>query len=120
MSLRDELLSEPLRKNLVTIRGRKFTVLEIDDAESARLMASCRKPNGKWIEDDMLDNKLLSRCIRDEHEAEVFSMEEWKEWRKLGRGWTGPLRSEVLTINGLQNDDVGRELKNSDTTASSA
>ena len=68
MNLRDELLSEPLRRNLVTIREKKFTILEMDDAETARLAAACRKSNGKWIEDDMFDGKLLSRCVRDEQE----------------------------------------------------
>jgi len=118
-SLRDELLSEPLRKSAVTIRGKSFVILEMDEGECGRLMASCRKANGKWIAEDMPDGKLLSRCVRDSQENEVFGMDEWKEWRKLGRGWTGPLRREVLSLNGLDEDDVGREVKNSETTESS-
>jgi hypothetical protein len=118
-SLRDELLSEPLRKNLVEIRGKRFTIIEVDDAEMERLMSSCRRPSGKWIDESMPDGKLLSRCVRDENEQEVFGMDEWQEWKKLGRGWTGALRREVLKLNSLDEDDVGREVKNSDTAASS-
>jgi hypothetical protein len=118
-SLRDELLSEPLIKRRVVIRGKQFTILEADDGELGRLMASCRKADGKWIAEDMVDCKLLSRCVKDAEEKDIFGLDEWKEWRRLGRGWTGPLRREVMSLNGLDNDDVGIEVKNSDTTTSS-
>ena len=117
-SLRERLEAKPLQQIVVTVRGERFTVVEIDRAERSRISAACVDKHGKR-DFEMLEGMLLSRCVRDpDTDTEVYSVEEWSKWNALGSGTTGPLMAEVMKLNGLDNEDVGREVKNSDTTTS--
>ena len=115
-SLRERLEAKKLEQIEVTIRGERFTVIELDRAERSRTFAECRDKTGKsnW---QKLEGVMLSKCVRDsETGGEVYSVDEWSAWDKLGSGMTGPLFGEIMRLNGLDDQDVGREVKNSDTT----
>ena len=117
-SLRERLEAKPLEQTVLIIRGEKFAVNEIDRAERSRILASCTDKHG--VRDyQKLEGVLLSRCVRDHvADAEIYSVDEWSKWDALGSGITGPLMAEVMRHNGLDSDDVGREVKNSETTTS--
>lgn len=115
-SLRERLEATPLQQTILTIRNERFTVSEIDRAERARIVADCNDKHGKrdFLK---LEGVLLSRCVSDAINGDpIYSVDEWQMWDRLGSGLTGPLMSEVMRHNGLDNEDVGREVKNSDTT----
>lgn len=119
MSLRERLEAKGLERSTITVRNEKFVVLELDRAERSRIFADCRDKAGK-SNFPKLEGVLLSRCVIDpEDETPVYPVEQWRDWDKLGSGYTGPLFGEVMRLNGLDDQDVGRELKNSDTTDSS-
>jgi len=116
MSLRERLEAKKLEQSEITIRGERFTVLELDRAERSRTFAECRDKSGKsnWAK---LEGVMLSKCVREpETSAAVYGPDEWQAWDKLGSGMTGPLFGEIMRLNGLDDQDVGREVKNSDTT----
>lgn len=118
MSLRERLEAKPLQESFLTVRGEKFLVGELDGATRARLLADCRSKSGK-LDSQKLEGVLLSACVKDPDDGlNLYSVDEWEKWDKLGSGFRGPLMAEVMRLNGLDDDDVGRELKNSDTTTS--
>lgn len=117
-SLRERLEAKPLQQSIITIQGERFSVVEIDRAERARKFADCTTPKGDrdFVK---LEGVMLSRCVSDpEADESVYSEDEWKKWDTLGSSFTGPLMAEVMRLNGMDNQDVGREVKNSDTTTS--
>jgi len=117
-TLRERLEAKTLEQIVITIRGERFTVVELDRAERARMFADCRDKQGK-VKTELLEGTMLSRCVRDpDTDTEIYSAAEWEKWDAVGSGITGPLFAEVMRQNGLDNDDVGREIKNSDTTGS--
>lgn len=118
-SLRERLEAKSLERTVLTVRGERFCIAELSRSERSRLIASTRDKTGK-SNNDKLEGVLLSACVLDDTEQTIYSSDEWQKWDALGAGITGPLFAEVMRLNGLDNDDVGREVKNSDTTESSS
>lgn len=117
MSLRERLKSGVALEVIVTINSERFLVRGITRSKRSEIFAAHNK-NGK-IDSHKLEGVLLSTCVFDpETQQPVFSVEEWKEWDSVASGITGPLFAEVMRVNGIDNDDVGREVKNSEATDS--
>lgn len=118
MSLRERLESRSFEETVLVIRGERFLVRELDRATISRLYADCYSKNGS-LDKSRLECMLLCKSIFDpELMTPVYEADDWQKWDSIGRGFTGPLFSEVMRLSGLDNDDVGREVKNSDTTTS--
>lgn len=115
-SLRDRLEARGPEHSFLTIRGERFKVLEIPKGERTEIIAAHRDGKGKML--PTLDGALMSRCVRDEDGGEIYSPSEVAKWDELGSGFVGPLMGEVMRLNGLDNDDVGREVKKSETVES--
>jgi hypothetical protein len=116
MSLRERLKAIKPTQVEVTVCGTKFLVVGLSKTKRAEVYASVSKP-GKAIDADQMENAFLSECVVDpESQQPVFARDESEEWGAIPAQITGPLFSEVMRINGLDNDDVGRKVKNSDAT----
>jgi len=116
MSLREKLKAIKPTQVEVTVCGTKFLVIGLSKTKRAEVYASVSKA-GKSIDADAMENAFLSECVLDpETSVPVFTREECSEWGVIPAQITGPLFSEVMRINGLDNDDVGRKVKNSDAT----
>ena len=116
-SLRDRLESRGLEVSIVTIRGERFEVREVAKSTRADILARNRGKDGRFK--PSLDGELLSECVFDPDSGQpLYSVGECHKWDGLGSGFTGPLMAEVMRLNGLDDDDVGRERKNSSTTGS--
>jgi hypothetical protein len=116
MSLRDKLKGIKPTQVEITVCGTKFLVVGLSKTKRAEVYASVSKP-GKSIDADQMENAFLSECVVDpDTQQPVFSREESSEWGGVPAQITGPLFGEVMRLNGLDNDDVGRKVKNSDAT----
>jgi hypothetical protein len=124
MSLRERLKTKRPADVTITVGGERFTVLAKSRSERNEIYASIRarsqKVGGK-IDGYEVEGRLLSLLVRDADTGqEVFGEDEWQEWDSVPAMITGALIAEVMRANGFDNEDVGREVKNSDTTAGSA
>lgn len=116
-SLRDRLEARSPEESLLTIRGERFKITELPKGKRAEVIARHRDKDGKIS--PTLDGEMLSSCVFDpESGCAIYSVDESAKWDALGSGFTGPLMAEVMKLNGLDNDDVGREVKKSETVES--
>ena len=115
-SLRERLEARGPEHSFLTIRGERFKVMEIPRGERAEIIAAHCDSKGKVL--PTLDCALMSRCVRDEDGGEIYSPSEVEKWDDLGSGFVGPLMGEVMRLNGLDTDDVGREVKKSEAAES--
>jgi hypothetical protein len=119
-SLRDRLKAKGRPEVEVTIDGDTYLVVGLPKSKRAEIYASVAKP-GKSIDGDAIENAFLSECVFDpETKQPVIPRECCGEWSDVMAMVTGPLFAEVMRLNGLDNDDVGRKVKNSETTDSPA
>lgn len=118
-SLRERLEARGLEESTLTIRGERFRVVELDKGDRLDLLAACRDGKG-LIDNRKLENVFLSACVKDPDSGEtVYGQDESHLWDHRGAGFTGPLMAEIMRLNGLDNDDVGREVKKSEPAGSS-
>ena len=118
MSLRERLEKKKLRETVLTIDGDAFLVKELSKSQRADMLAACRDANGK-ADPNKIENAFLCVCVCDpDSGVAVFDVSEKDAWNAVGSGITGPLFAEVMKLNGMDNDDVGRAVKNSETTGS--
>lgn len=117
-SLRERLEKRGREESIVTIRDERFKVIELPKSQRAEVLAANRDAKGKMSKS--LDATFLSLCVLDPESGEpVYSSEESAGWESLGSGFTGPLMAEVMRLNGMDDSDVGREVKKSETAESS-
>jgi len=118
MKLGDKLKAIKPTETVLTIAGNKYRVCGMLASKKADLLAESRDKKGGFIP-GKADGLFLSCCVRDFDSGEAFfNEEEWAEWGNVPGDITGPLMAECMRVCGVDNDDVGREVKNSDTTAS--
>lgn len=116
--LRERLKTAKCPEETLTIRGERYLVIGLLRSRRSELLASATTDKGK-VDSRRLEGVLLSNCILDPDTREqVFTEDEWQEWDGIPSVTTAPLMSEIMRLNGLDNDDVGREVKNSEPTDS--
>ena len=115
-SLKERLKALKAPESIVTIGDERFLVVGLLRSVRAAVFASCQGTKGK-VDSQKLENILLSMCVKDPDSGElVFQQSESNEWNNLPAAITGPLFAEVMKLNGIDNEDVGREVKKSETT----
>jgi len=114
-NLRERLEKRSNPETVLTIDGERFLVVGLSRSERARQFAKCRDKSGK-VNTERIEGEMLCLCVRDPDTREqVFT--DWSAWDNLPAQITGPLMAEIMQINGMDKDDVGREVKNSDATS---
>lgn len=117
-SLRERLEARQPETSVLTVRGERFSIHELSKGLRAEVIARHRDSKGRL--QPSLDGEFLSRCVRDpDSDVAIYSVEESAKWDELGSGFTGPLMAEVMRLNGLDDEDVGREVKKSEAAESS-
>ena len=120
MSLRQRLQSAAPPETIITVLGERFSVRGLSRSRRSDVFAACRDADGK-SDFKRLEGVMLSACVRDPSDgSEIYSEDEWQQWDQLPAGITGPLVAEIMRLNGMDEDDVGREVKNFGTTGNSA
>lgn len=119
MRLGDQLKAIKLPETVLTIEGRRYRVKGLSTSKANDLLAESRDKKGSFIR-GKADFLFLSACVSDDETGEAFFSEaEWAEWGDVPKGVTAPLMSECMRICKIDEQDVGREVKNLDTTTSS-
>lgn len=113
MSLRDKLLSAKPKEVLVTADGLDFLVVGLTKTERSTLFFDA-KGQSKNIDPGKVENAFLTQCVLDPDSREQVMAGE--EWDALPASITGALFAEVMRLNGLDNEDVGRVVKKSEAT----
>lgn len=124
MSLRERLKAKRVAEEQVEVDGERFLVIGMSRLARhdiySRIHAAAQKEGGK-LDNYEVEGRLLSVAVRDAETGEpIFADDEWKEWDSVPATITGPLVAAVMRANGFDNEDVGREVKNSEATAGSA
>jgi hypothetical protein len=118
MNLRDKVKAKKRPEVEITVDGDTYLVVGLPKSRRAEIYNSVpRVGKSKEIDTDLMENVFLSECVLDPSTLKpVFSVDESSEWGSVPAQITGPLFSEVMRLNGLDNDDVGRKVKNSEAT----
>lgn len=113
MTLAEQLKKKPCKVERVTIDGMLFVVTGKTKTERSEMAAKCRTKNGTF-QGDKFDNMALELCVAMEDGSTLTA----DEWGGIPAHITGPLMSVVLEVCGFDKDDVQRDPKDSDSTAS--
>ena len=98
----------------ITVMGETFVVSGMSRSERSRMFADHRKKDGS-VDGPSLEGALLCRCVCDADGCPVCSdSPSW--WDNLPAAITAPLIQEIMRMNGMDDEDVGREAKNSEAT----
>ncbi len=89
------------------MQGLRFKVVGLTLRERAEIFADCRKRNSTF------DPAFLARCVRD---AEDDSAATYDDWKEASADIAGPLMSLVMSVCGMDKDDLKRDPKDSSTT----
>lgn len=109
--LRAWLDEQELQEETVEVSGRAFLVREASLAERGRTLASF-----DGIEDHEVPFVVACMSVLDPATEEpVVDARDWQYWKSKGSRFAD-LTTAALKVNGLLNDPVEAELKNSDTT----
>lgn len=114
MSLSEKLLKKKCPVEKVTVDGIDFLVTGKSLNDTAALTAKCRSAKGV-LDGDKLDRELLAACVSD---ADGVSDMTPQQWGEVPRAITGPLMTVILSLCGLDKDDIKRSPKDSDSTES--
>mgnify|MGYP000971197734 CR=1 FL=1 len=114
MSLKAKLQKRKCPSEQVTIAGEKFTVTGKSLNDVSAVMAKCRNAKGT-LNGDKLDRELLSSCVADEDGTTDMTPDDWGG---VPRQITGPLMKVILSLCGLDSEDIQRDPKDSDSTQS--
>lgn len=116
--LRERLQQAQRPETRLTILGETFVVVGLSRSERSRVFADHRKKDGS-VDTQALEARLLCLCVHDSEGCKVCDDDpQW--WDDLPAAYTGPLIAEIMRTNGMDDEDVGREAKNSSTTDVSA
>jgi len=119
MKLGEKLKAIKPAESVVTIDGNRYRVVGLLASKKADLLAAARDKKGTFVP-GKADGLFLSSCVRDDDSGEqFFSEDEWQEWGSVPGSITGPLMAECMRVCGVDNEDVGREVKNLNTTQGS-
>ena len=111
MNLAERLKSKSVRSETVVVDGDQYSVKGKSKAERGRLFARSRKKDGS-IDSDKLEAILLEACVTSD-DGSTATVEEWN---LAPAHITGPLVAVIMSVCGLDKDDL--DPKDSDSTES--
>jgi hypothetical protein len=100
----------------VTIGGERFLLKGMQRIARSQIFADAKTKSGEF-DSRKAEGLLLSHCVRDPQTGEAV-LPNWEEWDEVPAMVTGPLINQLMKINGMDNDDLGKQEKNSEATSS--
>ena len=115
MNLGEKLKQRKPKELIVELDGDKYLVRGIGRVEKNKLMSACAKKDK--IDWDQVESTALARCVLDpKTEQPVLpNKEDWD----IAADAAAPLVDAAIKVCGFDSSEVGRTVKNSDTTGSS-
>ena len=111
MSLSEKLKKVTVPSEIVTVSGIRFRCIGKSLLDGAEITAKAAKKKVK--KPGYLDACWLAECVEDVDDGSKMTAEEWiSQPRKI----TGPLIAVISKLNGLDDEDLERDPKESDST----
>lgn len=110
MSLNDKLQKLVCPTEVVTLAGVKFRCTGKSLLDGGEITAKASRKKNKRA--GYVDACWLSECVEDAEDGSRLSADEWM---RQPRNITGPLVSVVMQLNGLDDEDLERDPKDSGT-----
>lgn len=107
--LTEKIKRKERRSEIVTVQGVRFRVTGKSLAERGEIFAECRKKKLDF------DPAFLAACVSDPDDGSTSSYEDW---RNADADIAGPLMSLVMSVCGMDKDDLKRDPKDSSSTES--
>ncbi len=115
MSLLDRIKKIEAPESRVTVDGIKYLCVGKSGLDASNIATSAEATNKKRKSQGLkklsLDYFYLAECVSSD--GETLSAEEWSQ---VPRKHTAPLVVEVMRLNGLDDEDIERDPKESSTT----
>jgi hypothetical protein len=111
MSLSDKLSKVATPSEVVSIHGIRFRCCGKSLLDGGEISAKAAKRKTKRV--GFMDACWLEACVEDADDGSKLSADDWM---KQPRSVTGPLVSVVMRLNGLDDQDLERDPKDSSTT----
>ena len=113
MNLSERLRSKKPKVERVLVDGDIYLVSSKSKLERGRLFARSKKKDGS-INSDMLESLMLEACVTTEDGTNA----PVQDWDMAPSYVTGPLINAIMSVNGMDKDDLGRDPKDLDSTES--
>lgn len=104
MSLAERLKKKPVKVENVTVDGDRYVVTGKSKLDKGKIYASCRRKDGT-LDLDKLESALLAACVTDEENSSA----PVDVWESASSHITGPLVAAVLSVCGMDKDDLKRD-----------
>lgn len=114
MSLAEALRAKQCRSERIEVDGIAFLVNGKTKRERGALFARARDKNGN-INSEKLESILLEACVCDANDRSTVPANEWES---VPSHITAPLIAEIMRVCGLDKEDLQKDPKDSDSTAS--
>jgi hypothetical protein len=117
MSLLDRIQKLAAPESVVTVDGIKYRIVGKSGLDAASIATTAEAVNKKRKQAGLkklsLDYFYLAECVSDAEASETLTPEQWAI---IPRKHTAPLTVEVMRLNGLDDEDIERDPKESSTT----
>ena len=118
MGLLDKIQKIETPKSSVTVDEIKYVIIGKSGLDGASIATNAESVNKKRKASGQkklsLDYFYLAECVSEAGTGETLTPEQWAT---IPRKHTSPLVVEVMRLNGLDDQDIERDPKESDTTA---
>tara|TARA_R110000868_G_scaffold260927_1_gene519049 strand:+ start:5999 stop:6343 length:345 start_codon:yes stop_codon:yes gene_type:complete len=104
MSLSERLKKKSVKFERVTVDGDVYIVTGKSKLELGKIRANARRKDGS-LNTDKLEAELLVSCVTDEGGTSATA----NEWEHASSHVTGPLVTAVISVCGMDRDDLKRD-----------
>jgi hypothetical protein len=98
------------------VGGERFLLKGLQRIARSQIFADAKSKSGE-LDTRKAEGLLLANCVRDPDTSEPV-IPNWQEWDEIPAAVTGPLISQLMKLNGMDNEDLGKQEKNSEATDS--
>lgn len=117
MSLLDKIKKIETPESIINVDGIKYRVKGLSGLDGSLVYAAHDATNKKrkaaGLKKMSLDYFFLAECVTDVESGESLTPEQWST---VPRKHTAPLVVEVMALNGLDDQEIERDPKESSTT----
>jgi len=117
VSLLDRIKKIESPESVVTVEGIKYRCVGKSGLDASNIAttaeATNKKRKGQGLKRLSLDYFYLAECVAEFTDGETLTAEEWAS---VPRKHTAQLVVEVMRLNGLDDEDIERDPKESSTT----
>lgn len=117
MSLLDRIQKIATPESVITVDGIKYRVEGKSGLDAASIATTAETSNKKRKASGLkrlsLDYFYLAECAKEVETGETLTPEQWAT---IPRKHTSPIVVEVMALNGLDDQDIERDPKESSTT----